>query len=69
MGDLMKGVKFVVDENGQRSAVLIDLQEHGEIWEDFYDAWLAREREQEPRESFEEVREKLRALGKLNQGD
>ena len=32
----MKGVEFVVDDDGQKKAVLIDLEKHGEIWEDFY---------------------------------
>jgi hypothetical protein len=61
----MKGVKFVIDEDGERSAVLIDLKENPELWEDFYDAFVAREREGEPRESLEEVRQKLKAQGKL----
>ena len=57
----MKGVKFVIDENGEQSAVLIDLKENAELWEDFYDAYVAREREGEPRESLEEVRQIRRA--------
>jgi hypothetical protein len=61
----MKGVKFVIDENGERSAVLIDLNENSELWEDFYDAYVAREREDEPRESIAEVRQRLQAQGKL----
>jgi hypothetical protein len=64
----MKGVKFVIDENGEQSAVLIDLKENAELWEDFYDAYVAREREGEPRESIEEVRQKLQTQGKLHQG-
>lgn len=54
----MEGIQFVVDENGHRLGVLIDLTRYGELWEDFYDALLVRERESEPRESLEEV-EKL----------
>jgi len=52
----MKGVEFVIDEDGNKKAVLIDLKKHGELWEDFYDALRAKEREQEPRESLEEVK-------------
>ncbi len=59
----MKGIEFVVDEAGERKAVLIDLAEHGELWEDFYDALMAREREHEPRETLAEVKEKLGASG------
>jgi hypothetical protein len=55
----MKGVQYVVDDAGERRAVVIDLQEHADLWEDFYDTWLASEREQEPRESLEVVRDKL----------
>ena len=55
----MRGLKFVVDDDGGKRAVLIDLDEHGELWEDFYDTWLASECEQEPRESLEVVRGKL----------
>jgi hypothetical protein len=62
----MKGVKFVIDENNEQSAVLIDLKENAELWEDFYDAYVAREREGEPRESLEEVRQKLQAQGKAS---
>lgn len=33
----MNGVQFVVNEKGDRTAVLIDLKGYGEVWEDFYD--------------------------------
>ena len=29
----MKGIEYVVDEAGDRKAVVIDLAEHGELWE------------------------------------
>jgi hypothetical protein len=56
----MKGVEFVIDDDdGKKRAVLIDLKEHREIWEDFYDVLLAKERESEPRESLQEVKKKI----------
>ena len=58
----MKGVSFVVDENEVKKAVLIDLRRHRALWEDFYDTLLARERQNEPRETLGEVRK--RVLGK-----
>ena len=61
----MKGVQFVVDENGQRTAVVIDLKKYSEVWEDFYDSAVARKREHEPRESLDSVRKRLRCSGKL----
>jgi len=59
----MKGIEFVVDEAGDRRAVLIDLAEHGELWEDFYDTLLAKEREHEPRETLAEVKKQLDVSG------
>ena len=52
----MKGIEFVIDEKGKKKAVLIDLKRYREIWEDFYDTLYAKERESEPRESLEEVK-------------
>ena len=59
-GKEMRGIQFVVDDKGEQTAVLIDLQEHGELWEDFYDCLIAQARANEPRESLAEVREQLR---------
>ena len=56
----MKGIQYVVDESGEKTAVLIDLKEHGTLWEDLYDALLAEQRRDEPRASLEEVKERLR---------
>ena len=56
---MVKGVEFVIDNNGQKKAVLIDLKKYGEIWEDFYDTLLVKERELEPRESLKEVKKKV----------
>ena len=61
----MKGVQYVVDENGTRIAVQIDLSEHGELWEDFYDALISESRRDEPEISLEEVKRRLRKSGKL----
>ena len=59
----MRGIRYVVDESGEQTAVLIDLGEHRELWEDFHDTWLAQQRESEPRESLDTVREKLGLRG------
>lgn len=64
---MMRGVQCVVDEHGKKTAVQIDLREHGELWEDVYDSWLAREREDDPRESLAEVEQFLKAEGKLTE--
>jgi len=62
----MKGIQFVSDDKGRKVAVLIDLKKYGELWEDFYDSLMARARTEEPRESLESVKKRLRQQGKLN---
>ena len=38
----VRGVQFLVDERGQKTAVLIDLKKNAALLEDIYDAALAR---------------------------
>ena len=45
----MKGIQFVTDEKGKKTAVVIDLSEHGLLWEDFYDGLTVLERKDDPR--------------------
>lgn len=61
----MEGIQFVTNDKGQKVAVLIDLEKHGELWEDFYDRLIVRLRQDEPRETLDSVRLRLREQGKL----
>lgn len=61
----MQGIHFVTDEKGHKLAVQIDLEQHGELWEDFYDALTADARREEPRETFDAVEQRLVREGKL----
>ena len=63
---MLEGIQFVTDAAGEKTAVLIDLKQYGELWEDFYDALIARQRADEPRQSLEAVREILKQQGKLS---
>jgi hypothetical protein len=63
----VRGVQFVTDTDGRKVAVLLDLEEWGELWEDIYDNMLARERADEPSTSLEEFEDELRAEGLLNE--
>jgi len=62
----MQGIKYVTDEKGNRVAVQLDLKKHGEIWEDFFDVLTAKRRRNDPRESLESVKSRLKKNGKLN---
>ncbi len=51
----MRGIQFLVNEDGEKTAVLLDLQEWGDLWEDFYDILVARSREAEETVSWNEM--------------
>ena len=55
----MKGIQFVTDDRGEKTAVLIDLKEHAKIWEDFYDGLIAEQRKDEPRISWNDLKKQL----------
>jgi hypothetical protein len=66
MRAMLEGIQFVTNAAGEKTAVLIDLKQYGELWEDFYDALIALQRSKEPRESLESVREVLKKQGKID---
>ena len=41
----MRGIDFVKNKRGKKTAVLIDLKRHGQLWEDFYDSGVMSARE------------------------
>ncbi|HEX7343788.1 MAG TPA: hypothetical protein VF398_05955 [bacterium] len=46
---MMKGIHFVTDPKGKRTAVQINLEDWGDIWEDIYDVLISESRKGEPR--------------------
>ena len=62
----MSGIQFLIDKGGHKTAVMIDLKHNKAVWEDFYDALLAKKRSKETRESLADVRRKLIKAGKLH---
>ena len=52
----MKGVQFVVDDKGKKKAVIIDLDEWGELWEDIYDILISEQRGGEPSVPWKELK-------------
>ena len=61
----MKGIQYLTNERGERTAVVIDLKRYKDLWEDFQDAIIAKMREKEPKVPIEEVEKRLKAQGKL----
>jgi hypothetical protein len=56
----MKGVEFVVDDSGKKKAVLIDLEQWGELWEDFYDILVSESRKSEPTIPWSELKAEMK---------
>ena len=61
----MKGIQFVIDNAGQKIAVVIDLQEWGELWDDFYDFMISDSRHDEPIITWDELKAEM--LGETSQ--
>ena len=56
----MKGVSYLVDDAGKKTAVILDLRQHRRLWEDIRDRLLIESRRHEPRVSLESVKNRLR---------
>ena len=65
---MVKGVQFLIDNSGRKTAVQIDLKKQGRLWEDFYDRALANQRASEPRESLESVKKRVLGRRQRRQG-
>mgnify|MGYP001081144161 CR=1 FL=1 len=55
----MKGIQFVIDDSGEKKAVMIDLKEWGELWEDFYDILVSESRKKEPTVPWSELKAEM----------
>jgi hypothetical protein len=55
----MRGVQFLVNEDGEKTAVVLDLQELGELWEDFHDILVSRSRAKEESVSWNDLEAEL----------
>ena len=55
----LKGVQYVTDNAGKRTAVIISLEEWGELWEDIYDVLVSQARKDEPAVSWETLQAEM----------
>jgi len=56
---MVEGVQFVVDDAGKKTAVIINLDKWGELWEDVYDVLVSESRRGEPTVSWEELKAEM----------
>jgi len=51
----MEGLKYIVNDHGEKTAAVIDLNIYREIWEDIHDLLVLESRKNEPRSSWANV--------------
>lgn len=61
----LEGINFVTDSQNKRVAVMIDLTKYANLWEDIYDLLIVESRKQEDRISWDDIKNELKAEGKL----
>ena len=57
--------QYIVDEKGQKTAVILPIEEYEELLEDLHDLAIIAERRDEPTITFEELKERLKEDGLL----
>jgi hypothetical protein len=57
--------QFVTDSEGNKKAVIIPLKEYEKLMEDMHDLAIIAERRDEKPISFEELKRRLKRIGKL----
>jgi len=63
---MSRNVQYVTDANGERTAVILPLDEYQEILEDMHVIRVAEETKDEPRIPWKEVKAELVSEGKLD---
>ncbi len=57
--------QYIVDEKGQKTAVIIPIEEYEELLEDLHDLAIIAERKDEATINFEELKKRLKEDGLL----
>ena len=63
---MSKNLQYVTDANGERTAVILPLDEYEELLEDLHVIRVAEETKDEPRIPWEQVKAELVSEGKLD---
>lgn len=57
--------RYLIDESGHKTAVVIPVEEYEELMEDLHDLAVIAERRDEPAVSLDELKKRLKADGLL----
>lgn len=63
---MSRNVQYVTDANGERTAVILPLDEYEDLLEDLHVIRVAEETKDEPRIPWEQVKAELVSEGKLD---
>ncbi|CAG5012055.1 hypothetical protein DYBT9275_05091 [Dyadobacter sp. CECT 9275] len=63
----MTGIRYITDEKGEKTDLIISLKDHGQIVEDLLDALLIEERKSEDSIPFDEFVDQLILEGKIDE--
>lgn len=66
---MSNNVQYITDSDGERTAVILPLDEYGELLEDMHVIRAAEETKEEPRIPWEQVKAELVSEGKLDADD
>jgi hypothetical protein len=64
--EMSRNVQYVTDENGERTAVILPLEEYQELMEDLHVTRAAEETKNEPQRLFIDVVNELREAGEID---
>lgn len=63
---MSKNLQFITDTQGNKTAVILPIEEWEEMMEDLHLSRIARESKNEERRPFQEVVEEMRAAGEID---
>ena len=55
----MDGIRYLVDDKGEKKAVVIDLDVYADVWEDIHDILVVESRKKEPRVKWQNLKKEL----------
>ncbi len=65
MEELMGKAQYLIDESGQKTAVVLPVDEYEELLEDIHDLVVIAERKDESTTGFNELKKRLKSDGLL----
>lgn len=63
---MSRNVQFIVDSDGNKTALVLPVEDYEEMLEDLEIGRVARESKTEPRRPFQEVFDEMRASGEID---